>query len=33
VRLQPENDTMEPIHVSGDLEIAGKVVGVVRRVT
>lgn len=33
VRLQPENDAMEPIYVGADLEIAGRVVGVVRRVT
>jgi repressor LexA len=32
VRLQPENDSMEPIRVHGDVEIVGKVVGVVRRV-
>lgn len=33
VRLQPENRAMEPIFVeSGDLRIAGKVVGVMRRV-
>lgn len=29
-RLQPENDTMEPIIVMGDLKILGKVVGVFR---
>lgn len=29
-RLQPENDTMEPIYVHGDLKILGKVVGVIR---
>lgn len=30
VRLQPENDTMEPIIVSSDLQILGKVFGVFR---
>ena len=30
VRLQPENDTMEPIIVEGDLRILGKVIGVMR---
>lgn len=29
-RLQPENDTMEPIIVEGDLQILGKVFGVFR---
>lgn len=29
-RLQPENDTMEPIIVKGDLQILGKVIGVFR---
>ena len=29
-RLQPENDTMEPIMVYGDLKILGKVIGVFR---
>ncbi len=29
-RLQPENDTMDPIIVHGDLEILGKVYGVMR---
>lgn len=29
-RLQPENDTMDPIIVHGDLEILGKVIGVFR---
>lgn len=29
-RLQPENDTMEPIIVEGDLQILGKVIGVFR---
>ena len=30
VRLQPENDTMDPIYVYGSLNILGKVVGVMR---
>ena len=30
VRLQPENDTMDPIIVNGDLQILGKVFGVFR---
>ena len=30
VRLQPENETMEPIIVEKDLEILGKVFGVLR---
>ena len=30
IRLQPENDTMEPIIVSSDLQILGKVFGVFR---
>lgn len=30
VRLQPENDTMDPIIVEGDLKILGKVIGVMR---
>ena len=29
-RLQPENDTMDPIIVEGELQILGKVVGVMR---
>lgn len=29
-RLQPENDTMEPIIVKGELQILGKVIGVFR---
>ena len=29
-RLQPENDYMEPIIVEGDLQILGKVIGVLR---
>ena len=29
-RLQPENDTMEPIIVRGALQILGKVIGVLR---
>lgn len=29
-RLQPENDTMEPIIVHGELQILGKVFGVFR---
>lgn len=29
-RLQPENDTMDPIIVRGDLQILGKVIGVFR---
>ena len=29
-RLQPENDTMDPILVHGDLKILGKVFGVFR---
>lgn len=29
-RLQPENDSMEPIIVKGDLQILGKVIGVFR---
>ncbi len=29
-RLQPENDTMEPIIIDGDLQILGKVIGVFR---
>lgn len=30
IRLQPENDTMDPIIVEGDLQILGKVFGVFR---
>ncbi|MDO4803190.1 MAG: transcriptional repressor LexA [Lachnospiraceae bacterium] len=30
IRLQPENDTMDPIIVDGDLKILGKVIGVMR---
>ena len=30
IRLQPANDTMDPIYIDGDLEVAGIVVGVVR---
>ncbi len=30
IRLQPENDSMEPILVYGDLKILGKVIGVIR---
>lgn len=30
IRLQPENETMEPIIVTGDLRILGKVVGLFR---
>lgn len=30
VRLQPENDTMDPIIIDGDLQILGKVFGVFR---
>lgn len=30
IRLQPENDYMEPIIVHGDLRILGKVIGVIR---
>ena len=30
VRLQPENDSMDPILVYGDLKILGKVIGVIR---
>lgn len=30
VRLQPENDYMEPIYVQEDLQIIGKVIGVLR---
>lgn len=30
VRLQPENDYMDPIYVQGDLQIIGKVIGVLR---
>lgn len=30
IRLQPENDTMEPIIVHGDISILGKVIGVFR---
>ena len=30
IRLQPENDTMDPILVYGDLKILGKVIGVIR---
>jgi repressor LexA len=29
-RLQPENDTMDPILIYGDLKILGKVIGVIR---
>ncbi len=29
-RLQPENDTMDPILVNGELKILGKVIGVIR---
>ena len=29
-RLQPENDTMEPIIVGDELKILGKVIGVMR---
>lgn len=30
IRLQPENDTMDPIIVENDLQILGKVIGVFR---
>ncbi|HAE45152.1 MAG TPA: transcriptional repressor LexA [Lachnospiraceae bacterium] len=30
IRLQPENDTMDPIIVEGNLKILGKVIGVMR---
>ena len=30
IRLQPENDTMDPIIVENDLQILGKVIGVMR---
>lgn len=30
IRLQPENDTMEPIIVKGDMQILGKVIGLFR---
>ena len=30
IRLQPENDTMEPIIVNGDVTILGKVIGLFR---
>ena len=30
IRLQPENDTMDPIIVTGELRILGKVIGVIR---
>ena len=30
IRLQPENDTMDPIIVNGDVRILGKVFGVFR---
>ena len=30
IRLQPENDYMDPIIVEGDLQILGKVIGVFR---
>lgn len=30
IRLQPENDSMDPILVYGDLKILGKVIGVIR---
>lgn len=30
IRLQPENDTMDPIIINGDIEILGKVVGLFR---
>ena len=30
IRLQPENDTMDPIIVEGNLTILGKVIGVMR---
>ncbi len=30
IRLQPENDTMEPIIVEGDMSILGKVIGLFR---
>lgn len=30
IRLQPENDTMDPIIVNGDIEILGKVIGLFR---
>lgn len=29
-RLQPENDTMDPIIIHGDLQILGKVFGIFR---
>ena len=32
IRLQPENDDMEPILVRGDIRILGKVVGLIRTV-
>ncbi|MCL1873089.1 MAG: transcriptional repressor LexA [Clostridiales bacterium] len=31
VRLQPENSTMEPLIIRGDLKILGRVIGLVRR--
>ena len=30
IRLQPENDTMDPIIVNGDISILGKVIGLFR---
>ena len=30
IRLQPENDTMDPIIVEGDMSILGKVIGLFR---
>lgn len=30
IRLQPENDTMDPIIVNGDIQILGKVIGLFR---
>ena len=30
IRLQPENDTMDPIIIEGDLAILGKVIGLFR---
>ena len=30
IRLQPENDSMDPIIVENDLQILGKVIGVMR---
>ena len=30
IRLQPENDTMKPIIINGELRILGKVIGLFR---